>query len=148
MQTYDNQYNQDIGIPLHHGSTTEAMICENNTSIAQFQVKNVVKLVNVLPDPNLIGRSQECRPILSVVMQLGAEKPDGQRVEIKTTAKGGEGPARNTRSASKSLPDNVDRRHYFIVLYGCTSDTYSCIGENGTRYLQLLRAPDLFTDFP
>jgi hypothetical protein len=147
MQTYNNQRNQDIGVPLHHGDPARTEISIERTSIFQAQIKNAAIPPRVFPDPNTIGKCNEGLPTLSVVMQLGTEKQEP--VKILTTSKGGDNPSGDTRSASYSRSTDVERRHYCIVLYGCTSNTYSCIGVNdGSKYQQLLRVTDPLDDFP
>jgi hypothetical protein len=139
FQTFDNQYNQDCGIPIYFGDPDQDEICEANTSIAQFQVKSVVNSPYVFPDATLVGPSPTNRPILSITMQLGTENP-AQRVVVTTKEK--------TRTNASLLTD-LDRRHYSIILRGCRSDTYSCIPKNDSAiYNLLLKAQNPFVDFP
>lgn len=149
IQGCDGQENQDLGIPLHNGDPTLMNICPEKTSIVQFQVKNGRKAVTVFPDPNLIGLRGDDLSILSVVMQLGVEMPQGSQFKIDTTRKNIDAPAGNTRGNARADPTNIARRHYSIALYGCTGSTYSCVGPHGPTYQSLLRTkPKPFHDFP
>jgi hypothetical protein len=76
IQVYDNQENKDMGISVHFneidastGAEIETEINEKNMSIVQLQIKNA-KLVAAVspPNPRLVGRINERRPILSIVM--------------------------------------------------------------------------------
>ncbi|KAG7089278.1 hypothetical protein E1B28_010977 [Marasmius oreades] len=140
MQTYNKQ-DQDVGIPLHNGDLT-SMISVERTSIAQFQVLNFPRRITVSPNPSLIGECHDDLPILSVSMQLGVEKSG---VEIMTTQIDGDAPAGHT--VTRSVLADIERRHYSIVLYGCTAATYSCIGDNAARYASLLRIPTPFQNY-
>ena len=138
MQTHDNHENQDIGIPLHVGSP-DLGIDVKQTSIAQFQVKNVVSPRAVYANPTLAGKNDNL-PVLSVVMQLGMDMSGTPPLyAIQSTPKVGQLPASNTRLSGRSRPTDISRRHYSIVLNGCTNATYSCVGE-GSIYRTLLRA--------
>jgi hypothetical protein len=148
IQTFDNQYNMDGGLPVLHGDPSTTVISEESTSIAQWQVKNATKPIRVYPDAGLVGPSKKNLPIISIVMQLGVEMNDGERVAIETTLRGIDAPSGRTQSTLKSFPAEIDRRHYVITLYGCTSKTYSCVPEDSTAYHRILGAQKPFTDFP
>ncbi|KAG7089226.1 hypothetical protein E1B28_010927 [Marasmius oreades] len=135
MQTYDSQENVDVGIQLHNGDPTSVISLEQ-TSIAQFQVANVPRRETVFPNPSPIAECRDDLPILSVSMQLGVEKSG---VEIMTTHIDSDAPAGHTPSSASSAPTDIERRHYSIVLYGCTEATYSCISNHGSEYQNLLQ---------
>jgi hypothetical protein len=147
MQAFDNQYNMDGGLPLLFGDPSETIINEDNTSMGQYQVKNTSKAVSVYPNPKLVGSSKKDLPIFSLIMQLGVEKDD-KRVTCQTMYKGIDAAAGRTRSSNKALPNDIGRRHYVIVLYGCTSKVYACIPTNSVIYHRILRAQSPFADFP
>ncbi|KAG7089252.1 hypothetical protein E1B28_010951 [Marasmius oreades] len=142
MQTY-NQQNQDVGIPLHNGDPT-SMISLERTSMAQIKVLNIPQRIAVSPNPSLIGECHDDLPILSVSMQLGVEKFG---VEIMTTQIDTDTPSANTPSSASTAPVDIERRHYSIVLYGCTADTYSCVGNHESKYQKLLQKPNCFDDY-
>jgi hypothetical protein len=148
IQTFDNQYNMDIAVPFHYGDPEKLSIAEENTGVAQVQVKNTLTAATVFPEPLLPGASTKNLPIISLIMQLGVEKNDNERVTICTADKDPNTIAGRTRASSISLPDDIKRRHYVITLFGCTSKTYRCIPEDSKAYCLLLRAQPPFLDFP
>jgi hypothetical protein len=148
MQTFDNNYNMDIGLPIHHGDPPTTIIGKDNTSMGQFQIKNASSAIRVYPDPTLAGLSETNLPVISIVMQLGVENSAGGRVKVRTIEKGADGPAGRTRSSVISNPADIRRRHYVIELYGCSSKTYHCIPVDSGAYRRILRADKLTTDFP
>ena len=143
MQTSDNHHNMDIGMPIYHGDPSTTIIGEDTTSIAQYQIKNASGEKSVFPDPSLAGSNEHRRPVISIVMQLGIENGDGERVKVVTKPKGTDTPAGRTRSSVHSDPADINRRHYVIWLYGCSWKTYSCIPV-GSNYRRILRADKLF----
>ena len=144
MQTFDNQYNLDGGIPILHGDPSTTTISQNTTNVARYQVKNAAKQLRVAIDPRVVD-SNENFPIITIIMQLGVEKEGKERVVVQTINKQDVmGPAGDLRPR----PPSIQRRHYDITLYGCTSKTYSCIPENSLAYSRLLRTQKLMTNFP
>ena len=154
IQTFDNQYNMDGGLPLFFSDPDKNVIIQQATSMAQYQVKNAASPIAVHPDPTLVGLSKKNLPIISIIMQFGVEMKDGEQVIVTTTPKNTNTPAGNTRAAVQSRPTNlqhpadISQRHYIITLYGCTSKTYCCIPNNLMSYSHILRAPKPFADFP
>ncbi|KAG7091988.1 hypothetical protein E1B28_008375 [Marasmius oreades] len=139
IQTYDCQPDQDLAIPLHNGDVG-SVIDLKTTSGIQVQVRNVRNPSPVVPKLSLIGECPAGLPMLSIVMQLGVDDDyKGPLVEVITELKGGSTPAGNTRSTESDLEADVERRHYIIVLYGYTEQTYPCIGMHASEYHSLLR---------
>ena len=134
-----------FGVPLHNGDPSSTIISPERTSIAQFRATTAKDPTRVFPNLDLIETCDDDLPILSVSMQLRAEGPNGSRVEIQMMQEDDDIIASDTSSSARVIA----RRHYSIVLYGCTSDTYSCIGNNGPKYQNLLRSElELFQDYP
>jgi hypothetical protein len=149
IQAYGNQYNMDGGLPLLHGDPKSTVICEETTSMAQYQIKNTSSAVNVFPEPGLADPNKKSNlPVISIIMQLGVEKDDDKRVYIQTTDRSIDALAASTHMAIHPSPTDIERRHYCFTLYGCTSKTYSCIPENLSAYSNILRAQNPFLEFP
>jgi hypothetical protein len=148
IQAYDNQYGVDGALPIFFGDPSKTTIDISQTSLVQYQVKNAATSIRVSPEPDIAGRSKANRPIISIVMQLGVEMDSGQRVVVQTTQKGTDNPAGRTRSSVRSQPIDIERRHYLVTVYGCTSNTYRVVAETSTEYRHVLRAEKPFKDFP
>ena len=138
----------DGALPIFFGDPSKDKIDMSQTSLVQYQVKNAATSIRVSPEPEIAGRSTTNQLIISLVMQLGVEMDPGNRVVVQTTNKGTDNPAGGTRSSSKSQPTDIERRHYLITVYGCTSHTYGVVGETSTEYLHVLQAEKPFKDFP
>ena len=133
-----------------HGSPTKNFIEKANTTLLQCQVKNASDPVRVYPDPMLVGSSENNLPIISLILQFGVERDNGQRVTVETMDKGIDAPYTGTRSSSRTRasPADLNRRHYIITIYGCTSKSFSCIPEESRVYSHLLKAPNRLSHFP
>ena len=96
-----NQQSIDFLTPILFGSPDSTPLSRSNTSVLQAQVKNRDTLESVFVDPNLVVSDH---PVLSIVHELGSYK---DLVECAPCI---------------IAEDEVDRRHYQIISYGCSSN--------------------------
>jgi hypothetical protein len=134
----------DIALPVVFAdseSAASAHVIEGRVSIVQFQVKNRDKPDYVSMDSPLAKEVPVNLPVLSIIMEFGMEtSKDGSPVKVQSTAKG----THPTPRFQKSNATNLERRHYIITVYGCSSQTYRCIPENSGIYRSLLAAQKPF----
>jgi hypothetical protein len=148
IQAYDNQYGVDGALPILFGDPSKTTVDTLHTSLVQYQVKNAATSIRASPEPDIAGRIEAPLPIISIVMQLGVEMDSGKRVVVQTTEKGTDNPSGRTRSSVRSQPIDIERRHYLITVYGCTSNTYGVVAKTSTEYSHVLRAEKPFRNFP
>ncbi|RXW23805.1 hypothetical protein EST38_g2059 [Candolleomyces aberdarensis] len=167
----DRESSVNVSIPVLLDKA--APIEEKNMSIITMQFKHrEAKGARdaIFPSPSS-SRSQENRPYISLVMDLGAFSASRQCPEVppeEQTAVGQEKPslkhrsppaigvvalnppARSSSSSSPMIHSDDDHPRYSLVFYGCSSKVYGCISEESDAdYEGLLRVSgDKFADHP
>jgi hypothetical protein len=137
-QCADNQKSTDLFVPAHHGGIA-APIGPGNTSAVYGQIKNRVRVTDVVADPHVGGTSMNELPTLSLVHDLGLQE---SRVYSHYSM-----PARELRGG-ETHTQNIHIRHYQINIEGCTHETYAVIPpEKSDVYKSILCATSINNDF-
>lgn len=137
-QCADNQKSTDLFVPAHHGGL-DAPIGPSSTSPIYGQIKNRVKVTDVVLNPHVGGTPINKLPILSLIHEVGLEKPNVYPHAPM--------PAKELRGGA-TRSENVHMRHYQLHFEGCTHETYAVIPpEKSNIYKSILCATSIVNDF-
>jgi hypothetical protein len=139
FQCADNQRSTDLVAPMLHGRN--ASICSKNTTPLYGQVKNRTKRSDVLVEPHIGGKPPNNLPILSIVHELGVDRPDVYSHHSL--------PQKDLRPLPNSTrTPNVHLHHYQIHVEGCSDKVYGVIPpEKSKIYQAMLGATKVSDDF-
>jgi hypothetical protein len=147
IQTSDDEESLDLLIPVFFGDIEHTELAEDCMSFIQVIVKNRRSARQVHVDNPLLEKVPKGNYALTIVMELGVKESGGtneanERVAIQSTLREEDDPVTDT--CCEDMPSNVERRHYVITGYGCTSKTYRCVPENSEVYRTLLASQKPF----
>jgi hypothetical protein len=139
FQCADNQRSTDLVAPMLHGRN--ASIVPENTTPLYGQVKNRTKRSDVLVEPHIAGKPRNDFPILSIVHELGVDKPDVYSHHSL--------PQKDLCPLPNSTrTPNVHLHHYQIHVEGCSDEVYGIIPpEKSKLYQAMLGATKVSDDF-
>ncbi|KAF8711920.1 hypothetical protein RHS03_01351, partial [Rhizoctonia solani] len=142
LQAKDNQPSIDAVIPIHMGSTEQAITMEAVSAI-NLQFKNRKRSLDcpvnrtiTVPDPK--------KPVISIVFEFGETDSKLPYLEVHHQE------CRKPRiKESNKTTTHPDEHHYSFVARGCGPKTYRAIPEEAVpSYQTILASGDLMNDFP
>lgn len=130
-----NQRSVDFLTPILFGPPDWTSISSSVSSALQAQIKNRNDSEDIIIPPTLVN-SENDHPVLSIIHELGGGKQGVKCTELEELG--------TTQSGS-----DPDWRHYQIVAYGCSSETYRVIPKDSdAAYTMLLGSNMLMEVFP
>lgn len=141
FQCADNQMSTDLIGPIHWG--LDNPVDAKNTSPLYGQVKNTAKAEHDLLNPHQAGESPKNRYTLSLLHHVGLSRA---AVFPYPSI-----PAKDLRQiGDRQRTENIHKRHYQIVIEGCSPETYNIIPSSAEaiQYRGILCHNKVVEDFP